>query len=209
MPVNGDTSHSDPPPGRRTQAERREATRTALLAAARQLFAEKGYAGAGREEIVARAGVTRGAMYHHFASKHELFRAVVEELEQEVMGRVAEAGMEAAGDPRQALARGCRAFLDIAAADGSVRRILLLDAPSVLGWAEWRDLEARYALGLTKEVLTHAMEVGQIRQQPVDPLAHMLLAALNEAALLVAQSDDPARTRAEVGEAVERLVAVL
>jgi AcrR family transcriptional regulator len=209
MPVNGDKSHSAAGAGRRTQAERREATRAALLRAARDLFAEKGYAGAGREEIVARAGVTRGAMYHHFANKHDLFRAVVEELEQEVMGKVAEAGMEAMGDPRQSLRRGCGAFLDIAAADESVRRILLLDAPSVLGWSEWRDLEARYALGLVKEVLVHAMEMGQIREQPVDPLAHMLLAALNEAALLVAQADDPARTRSEVGEAVDRLVDVL
>ena len=199
MPVNGDK--------RRTQAERRETTRAALLAAARELFAEKGYAGAGREEIASRAGVTRGALYHHFANKLDVFRAVVEELEQEVMGAVAEAAM-AGADPKGMLLHGCQAFLD-RATDPAVRRILLLDAPSVLGWAEWRDLEAKYALGLTKDVLTHAMEAGQVRQQPVDPLAHMLLAALNEAALLVAQADDPAKTRTEVGEAVERLISVL
>ena len=203
MPVNGDSRHTP----RRTQAERSETTRTALMAAARTLFTERGYAGAGREEIVARAGVTRGAMYHHFANKLDLFRAVVEALEQEVMGAVATAATTGT-DPKHMLLLGCHAFLD-RATDPDVRRILLLDAPSVLGWAEWRQLEATYALGLTKEVLTHAMEAGQVTPQPVDPLAHMLLAALNEAALLVAQSDDPVQTRQEVGDAVSRFIAVL
>ncbi|HEX6310149.1 MAG TPA: TetR/AcrR family transcriptional regulator [Acidimicrobiia bacterium] len=196
--VNGDGRH------RRTQAERSAATRAALLASARALFAERGFAGAGREEIVRRAGVTRGALYHHFAGKEDLFRAVFEEVESEVTERVAQAAVTAGG-PLDALRRGCQEFLD-AALDPAVQRIVLVDAPAVLGWSTWRELEARYGLGLTRMALQAAMEAGAIAPQPLEPLAHMLLASLNEAALLVAGADDPHATRAEAGEVVDHLL---
>jgi len=202
VPVNGDTSHS-----RRTQAERSATTRAALLRAARELFAEHGYAGAGREEIAERAGVTRGALYHHFANKQQLFVAVVEATEAELTERIAIAGMNG-HTARDQLQLGCEAFLD-AAMDPAVRRILLLDAPAVLGWRAWRELDERFGLGLVKVALEHAMQEGSIAEQPVDPLAHMLLAALNEAAMLVALADDPASARTEVGAAVERLLTRL
>jgi AcrR family transcriptional regulator len=203
MPVNGDKRHSP----RRTQAERSAATRAALLDAARALFAERGFAGAGRDDIARRAGVTRGALYHHFASKQDLFVAVVEAMEAELGTRLIEAAM-AEADPLEQLRAGCRAFLDTAM-DPAFGRIVLLDAPAVLGWQAWRDLDARFGLGLVSEAVANVMAAGLVERQPVAPLAHMLLAALNEAALLVAQAEDPAAARAEVGAALDRLVARL
>jgi AcrR family transcriptional regulator len=196
--VNGDRRH------RRSQAERSATTRAALLASARELFAARGFAGAGREEIVRRAGVTRGALYHHFAGKEDLFRVVFEEVEREVTERVAEAAVRSP-DPLAALRQGCQEFLD-AALDPAVQRIVLIDAPAVLGWSTWREIEARYGLGLTTMGLQAAMDAGAIERQPLEPLAHMLLASLNEAALLVAGADDPKATRADVGQVVDHLL---
>jgi AcrR family transcriptional regulator len=208
MPNKGDSGHAAPAT-RRSHAERTATTKAALLAAGRELFGEKGYAGAGREEIVARARVTRGALYHHFGDKRGLFRAVVEDVEKEVTAQVAAAADQAGpGDMRRSLIVGSMRFLDCSM-DPAVRQIILLDAPAVLGWREWRDIHECHGLGLTKTALTVAMDSGAIHPQPVEPLAHMLLAALNEAAMLVAQSDDPDTTRAEVGVTVERLFDAL
>jgi AcrR family transcriptional regulator len=193
-----------PGPARRTQAERRAATRQALVDAGRELFAAYGYAGAGQEEIVERAGVTRGALSHHFGTKEGLFRAVVESVEEELTTRIAEAAMQGA-DPLDHLRHGCVAFLD-AALDPAVRRIVLIDAPAVLGWQAWRDMETVYGLGLVSEALAMCMDAGAIPRRPIQPLAHMLLASLNEAAMLVATAETPEQTRREVGGEVERLL---
>jgi AcrR family transcriptional regulator len=206
MPVNGDSRHSDLP--RRTQASRSAATRAALLAAGRQLFAARGYAGAARDDIVTLAGVTRGALQHHFGRKQDLFLAVVEELEAELGGRIMTASMEGGDSPMAHLVLGCHVFLD-AATDAAFRRIVLLDAPAVLGWQAWRELDARFGLGLVKEALAAVMEAGEMERQPIEPLAHMLLAALNEGAMLVAQAEDQVSARAEVGGAVDNLLARL
>jgi len=206
MTVNGDMGH-DASPRRRRQAERSAATRRALLDSGRALFAERGFAGTGREDIVRQAGVTRGALYHHFAGKEELFRAVFEEMEREVAERVTVAA--AVGrDPHEQLVRGCAAFLDLAT-DPAVQRIVLLDAPSVLGWQAWREVDAIYGLGLVREGLQAAMDAGQIRTQPTTLLAHLVLGALNEAALFIAGSADPVTARAEVGTVVAGLLAGL
>jgi len=197
MVVNGDTGH-----GRRTQAQRRQSTRAALVAAGRELFAERGFAGAGREDIVERAGVTRGAMYHHFESKAALFQAVYEEIEDELTAQVALAAVAAAADdPMEQLRVGALAFLD-AASRPDVRRVVLLDAPSVLPVAVRRELSERYGLGLVRESLRAVMATGRIDQQPLEPLAHVVLAALHEAATLVADGAD----RDDVGAVVERFV---
>jgi AcrR family transcriptional regulator len=204
MDVNEDSSR---PAGRRSQSERRAATRRALLDAGRDLFAERGFAAAGQEDIVERAGVTRGALSHHFGTKQGLFRSVVELLETELAERIAEAAMR--GDtPMDHLRLGCLAFLD-AALDPAVRRIVLLDAPAVLGWQAWRDMDTTYGLGLVSEALDHCMEAGLMTRRPIQPLAHILLAALNEAAMLVANADDPVATRLAVGLEVEHLLARL
>ena len=148
--------------------------------------------------------MTRGALYHHFTGKEDLFRAVFEEVEREVTERVAKAAVSSP-EPLAALRHGCQEFLD-AALDPAVQRIVLIDAPAVLGWSTWRELEARYGLGLTTMGLQAAMDAGAIARQPLEPLAHMLLASLNEAALLVAGADDQEATRAEVGQVVDHLL---
>lgn len=192
-------------PGRRTQAERRSATRAALLEAGRELFAARGFAGAGQEDIVERAGVTRGALAHHFGTKKGLFRAVVESLETQLAEHIATAAMRG-DDPMAHLRLGCLAFLD-AALDPAVRRIVLLDAPAVLGWQAWREIDTTYGLGLVSAALEHCMEAGLMTRRPVQPLAHILLAALNEAAMLVANADDPVATRVTVGQEVEHFLS--
>jgi AcrR family transcriptional regulator len=192
---------------RRTQAERSATTRQALLDAGRALFAERGFAGSGQEEIVERAGVTRGALSHHFGTKSQLFLAVVQDVQGDVAELITEAAMKGA-DPMDQLRLGCLAFLD-AAMDPSVSRIVLLDAPAVLGWQTWREIDAAHGLGLVTEALDHVMDAGLIERQPVQPLAHLLLAALNEAAMLVANAEDLVATRALVGVTVERLLARL
>ena len=196
--VNGDRRH------RRTQAERSATTRAALLRAGRALFGKRGFAATSREAIVEAAGVTRGALYHHITGKEELFRAVFEAIEEEMTERLAKVALSQA-DPLDAIRVGCREFLDIAM-DPAVQRIVLIDAPAVLGWQAWREVESRYGLGLVTIGLQNAMDAGALTPQPIEPLAHMLLASLNEAALLVAGSDHPKKTRREVGAVVEHLI---
>jgi AcrR family transcriptional regulator len=188
------------------QAARAEATRAKLLAAARSLFAKRGYAGVGTEEIVRRARVTRGALYHHFADKRDLFRAVHESLEAELVAGIA-AALESAAtdDPVEAMRVATAAFLD-AAVDPGRARITLVEAPSVLGWAEWREIDARFGLGLAEAALTAAMEAGRIGRQPVRPLAHLLLAAMGEAGVIVATAPDPPAARREVERALNSLI---
>jgi AcrR family transcriptional regulator len=185
------------------QAARSEATRAKLVAAARDLFAKRGYAGVGTEEIVKRARVTRGALYHHFADKRELFRAVHEALEVErIAAALADAQTE---DPIEAMKVAVSAFLDGTLDEGRAR-ITLIEAPSVLGWAEWREIDARHGLGLASGALEGAMAAGRIERQPVAPLANLFVAALGEAGILVATADDPAAMRAEVEGALGSLI---
>ncbi len=174
---------------------RSEATRQRLLAAARTMFAERGYASVGTEQIVQAAGVTRGALYHQFRDKADLFAAVAETAQAEVAGRIS-SGAESDGpvDPMTALYAGVRRFLE-ACADPAVERILLLDGPAVLGWQAWRDLADRYGLGLLQHGLQAAMDAGAISPQPVMPMAHVLIGALDECALYVARAADPAAAR--------------
>ena len=176
--------------------EQTEGTRAALLAAARELFSERGYAAVGTEEIVQRARVTRGALYHHFADKKDLFRGVHEQMEGELTAAIA-AELAEAEDPLDALATGVRSFLE-ACMDPRLARIVLLEAPSVLGWAEWREIDERYGLGLVMAGLQGAMDAGALREQPVKPLAHLMLGAVGEAAMVIANSDDPQGAREEV-----------
>src|SRR4029453_15033539 len=128
------------------KAEQSEATRAALAAAARELFTERGYAGVATEEIVQRAGVTRGALYHHFRDKRALFRGVVEQLEEESVERIASSALEQQ-DPWQMQITALNAYLD-GCLDPAVQTIVLVDAPSVLGPEEWREIEAKYGLAL-------------------------------------------------------------
>jgi AcrR family transcriptional regulator len=186
------------------KAEQSEATRRGLIDVARGLFAERGYAQVSTEEIVQRAGVTRGALYHHFSGKRDLFETVFERLEQEVAEKIAAAAL-VDSDPwrQQQLAIG--AFLD-ACLDRAVQRIALVDAPSVLGLQRWREIEATYGLALVRAGLQSVMDAGLIEQQPVEPLAHLVFGALTEAGLVIARAEDVGATRAEVGASVDRLL---
>ena len=191
---------------RRTQAERSETTRDSLIAAARALFAARGYAGVGTEEIVRAAGVTRGALYHHFDGKRELFAAVYERIEAELAERIAAGALEAnAASPLEAMRAGSEMFL-AACTEPEAQQIVLLDGPSVLGWDRWREIAARYGLGLIEASLQAAIDAGAIGQQPVRPLAHVLMGALDEAAMLVARAEDPEAMRAEVGRTLDSLL---
>jgi AcrR family transcriptional regulator len=186
------------------KAEQSEATRGALLDAARRLFAERGYADTPTEEIVDRAGVTRGALYHHFRDKEDLFRAVFDQLEQELLQRAAGAG-QPGGDLWENLQRALQMFLD-ASLEPDVQRIVLIDAPSVLGWKTYRDIGQQYSLGALEAAVQAAMDAGIIERQPARSLARLLVGALEEACMLIGSADDPAAARVEAGDAVRRLL---
>ncbi|HEV2062877.1 MAG TPA: helix-turn-helix domain-containing protein [Solirubrobacteraceae bacterium] len=183
-----------PPSDKR--AARGEATRAKLIATARELFAERGYAAVGTNEVVQRAGVTRGAMYHHFRDKKDLFRAVHEQAERELVAASA-APMQHVEDPWERLMAGMHGFFD-ACEDPRLRRIALVDAPAVLGWQEWRAVGREYGLAAMTLVLQAAMDAGALRRVDVTNLAHLLIAALSEAAMMLANADDPVAARREV-----------
>jgi AcrR family transcriptional regulator len=188
--------------------ERSERTRAQLIAAARGLFAARGYASVPIEDIVRHTGVTRGALYHQFpGGKEELFAAVFEQTEQELTETIAQtlADAGAAGDPLEALHAGIDATL-AAMLDPEVVRLTILDPPAVLGWEAWREAGARYGLGLVRAGLQAAMDAGSIVRAPLDPLAQVLLAALEEAVVYVARADDPAAAREDAEAAMHRLL---
>ncbi|MEB3070301.1 TetR/AcrR family transcriptional regulator [[Mycobacterium] vasticus] len=192
---------------RSRRAVQAEATRAALIEAALRLFVEKGYHHTGTEEVVAEAGVgTRGALYHHFADKLALFEAVFVTVEEEL---VAQAAAKHPGPEMRALSQlrqGLVGFLD-ASLTPRVQRILLIDGPAVLGWLRWRELESRYGLGAVRAMLDRAVEEGDLAAtSPVDALAHVLLAAADEAALYIANAPDK---RAARDHSVQALNALL
>jgi AcrR family transcriptional regulator len=172
-----------------TQAERTEATRGKLVSTARRLFAENGYAATSTEEILGAAAVSRGAMYHHFTSKTDLFQAAFEAVEDDLTAQVITAAATET-DPMRQLERGFEAFLDQCRYT-EVQRIVMLEGPTVLGWDTWHELDERYAFGSLKAVLAVAAEQGSIEAESVDPLAHLLLGAVMQAGMVVARADDP------------------
>ncbi len=202
------------PPRRWTQsrtsarAQKADATRQSLVAAARQMFSERGYHEVSVRDVAAHAGVTRGAFAHHFADKEALFLAVFDAVERELLAAGGERRTPADADPWSLFRAGVQDYL-VAATRPDVQRITLIDGPSVLGWRRWRELEEGYSLGALMAVLQAAMDAGRIRSRPVEPLAHLILGSVMEAALLVANSDDPSRRRTEVGQALDDLLAGL
>ncbi len=185
-------------------AERAEATRAALVAAGRRLFVEKGYFATGTEEIVAAAGVgTRGALYHHFANKEALFLAVFLAVQEQVDNQAPRP--EDTDDALDALRAGLRAYLK-SSLTGDVQRILMIEGPAVLGWQRWRELQVQFGLGSIRGLLEKAVEQGAVIPQPLDVLAHVLLAAADEAAQFVANAPDPRQARDDAIEVIDGIL---
>lgn len=191
---------------RRSQRARSAATRDTLVHVARERFAAHGYAGVGTEQIVRAAGVTRGALYHQFADKQALFAAVFEAVEADVMERI-DAAVATSGlaDVIELMKLGADTWLD-ACSDPAISRIILVDAPAVLGWERWREIGLRYGLGMVQGLLTHAMAIGRIAAQPVEPLAHVFIGALDEATLYAVRADDRAAALREVRAVLRAMI---
>jgi AcrR family transcriptional regulator len=183
---------------------RGEATRGQLVAIATRMFAERGYEDTSIEAVLREAGVSRGSLYHHFAGKEALFEAVAEDVETRVGEQTVAAAAGAAG-PVEALRLGFLAWVRIAA-DPVVQRILLIDAPAVLGWQRWRAMEERHALGLIRAALEGAAGQGLLPAGMAGTMAHVLLASVNEVALMVARSDDPQAAMAAGADAIDELL---
>jgi AcrR family transcriptional regulator len=174
--------------------------------AARELWGERGYAEVGTPEITQKAGVTRGAMYHQYADKAALFLDVVEAVEADVMSRLAEATLaRQPATPAAALHAAVDAWLDISA-EQEIRQLILLDAPNVLGWDGFRDIAERYSLGMTEQLLQAAIDAGELAPQPVRPLAHILIGALDAASMAIANAADPVTMGTEVRNALHGIV---
>lgn len=190
----------------RTQAERSAATQQALVTAARRLWGERGYAAVSTPEIAEAAGVTRGAMYHQYPDKSKLFLAVIETVEADVIARLGKAvAARRPKSPAAALRVSADAWLDIAA-EPEVRQLVLLDAPSVLGWAGFREISLRYGLGMTEQLLQAAINAGELEPQPTRPLATVMIGAMDEAAMSIANAEDPKREAKDVRRVIQTLI---
>jgi len=194
-------SQKSSPPARKPSPNREK-----LLAAARQLMAEKGYAGTGTEEIVRSAGVTRGALYYQFVDKRDLFRALCEALTHEIAGRLYEGTMRPGMSEVDELAVGAAMLLDLYG-EPEIRQILLLDGPAVLGWEAWRAVQAPVSLGLLTHALGHLVDAERIESDQVEPLAQLLFGALSQAGIAIAQASDPAAERLRYRANLDALLA--
>jgi AcrR family transcriptional regulator len=195
------------PTPRRSQADRSRATRTALVQTARTLFAERGYAAVSTEEIVRAAGVTRGALYHHFADKRELFQAVLEQLEAELTADLDTAAADAP-DPLTGGLAALGRFLQHCQ-QPEVIQISLTDAPAALGWQTWRDIQSRYGLRLIIRMLEGAAADGALAPAPIPTLAQLVLSACIEAALTIAHADDREAAKTNAEQALTALLSGL
>jgi len=184
--------------------ERGRATRAHVVEVATRLFAEHGYDGTSIETVQASAGVSRGSLYHHFPGKEALFFAVLESLEVRVIGEMTE-GVAELTDPVEALRTACLAWIRLAG-DPEVQQIVLIDAPAVLGWQRFRELDEQSVLGQFRAALEAAAEMGRLEARHVDVFSHLVLAAVNEAAMLVARSPDPVAAMPGAQDAFEEFL---
>ena len=186
------------------QIERSSATIGAILSSARKLFASRGFESTSMDDIAAEAGVAKGAIYHHFASKQEIFAQVLDALQAEIAAAPIPAAIRQMPDVLDQIAAGVLRYLDAAMQPG-IKRILLLDGPVVIGWGKWREIDDRYFAAGTKAALTYA--VGKrIPARELDALAHLVMGAVMEAALVCAKADDPARCAREHVAALRKML---
>jgi AcrR family transcriptional regulator len=189
------------------RVEKGLATRRELVAVATRLFADRGYEATSIENVLDAAGVSRGALYHHFPGKEALFEAVLEDFEAQLAAEVM-AAAKATPDPRTSLQVGCLAWLQ-QLRDPVVRRITLVDAPAVLGWERWREIDECHWFGILKAALAEALPRQRLDALSLDVMAHMLLAALNEVAFVIARAEDPDAAAAAGAAAVVDLLGRL
>jgi AcrR family transcriptional regulator len=189
-------------PGKRAAQGR--ATRGQLIEVATGLFADHGYEGTSIEAVLAAAGVSRGALYHHFAGKEALFAAVVSAISDRVTAELSEVIRDCT-DPVDALRTGALAWIDLAG-DPVIQRVMLVDAPSVLGWEQWRAMDEGRTVGAMRAMLQAVSDSGRLPRELVEPFSHMILAALDEAAMVVARAPDSRAAVAEGRQAVEELL---
>ena len=187
-----------------SRATRAEGTRSTLLAHARQVFAQKGYTDASTDEMVRRAKLTKGALYHHFANKHDLYRAVIEDMGAELVARL-EAAAATRPERRERLRAMCHAYLD-ACLDPNLARILVIEAPVILGWKTWCEIAQANEVAALARCLSASGMAGFVHGESLETVAQVLLGALNTAARVIATAPDPAAARRHVEETVERLL---
>jgi AcrR family transcriptional regulator len=192
-------------PGKRAAQGR--ATRGQLIEVATSLFADHGYEGTSIEAVLTAAGVSRGALYHHFAGKEALFTAVLEVLSDRITAQLTEV-ISGCADPVDAVRAAALSWIDLAG-DPVIQRIMLVDAPSVLGWEQWRAMDEGRTAGAMRDMLQAVSDTGRLPGELVVPFAHMILAALDEAALVVARAPDSRAAVAEERQAVEEFLARL
>lgn len=190
-------------PVKQERAAQAAATRRDLLAHARKLFAQKGYAEASTDEVVRRAKVTKGALYHHFSNKLDLYRAVVEDMQREIVAQMEHAARRVK-EPQKRLNHACRAYLDTCL-DSALTRVLVIEAPVVLGWKAWCDLAHEHEIAALSKYLESVVERSTTGERPID-VAHVLLGALNTAARVIATADDPSKARVQVEGTIQRLL---
>lgn len=183
-------------------------TRSALVAAARSLFATRGFANTGTEEIVAAARVTRGALYHHFRDKADLFAVVMEQVAQDVATQLIDTGTDVDGSPLGEIRAGFAAFLELCVGS-DFQRIVLVDGPSVLGEEAWERLVETHGLSLLTAWLSRAVTAGEIDPLPEATLARLLMALLTEASLAIGRADQPAVVLRQMAATLDRLLVGL
>jgi AcrR family transcriptional regulator len=190
-----------------TQSERREATRAAIVKAAKRLFGERGFAGTTMDNVATAANVAKGAVYHHFETKEALFEAVFDEVSQDLVAEVDRVA-RSEKDALTAMAAGTQAYFAACAKDAT-GQIILRDGPAVLGWERWREIDARHFGGGFPLAIARAMDDGLIARQPVEPLSRLLLGAVTEAAVACSAGGDLHKTGAEYTHAFQTLLNAL
>jgi AcrR family transcriptional regulator len=190
-----------------SQAERRAGTVRGIEEAARKLFANRGFADTTIDDIAARAGVAKGAVYHHFSSKEEIFTRVVEAIQAELASAQIPAVSSRPRDPLDMISAGVLRYLQ-AICEPEIKRILLIDGPAVIGWQKWRDIDMRYFGALTKAALASALG-DKVPPREIEPLAHLLMGAIMEAALVCATAEHPRKLAKELSAGIRALLGGL
>lgn len=187
--------------------EQGQSTRQRIIDDATTLFARDGYEATSITSVLNRTGLSRGALYHHFDSKEALFDAVLDKVESDLAGRIL-AGANHPKDPMASLEAGCLNFLRLSR-DPVIRQIVLIDAPTAVGWRRWREIDGKYGFGLMKFSLSAAGKQGKVNRELAEMYAHMILASLMELALLVARSEQPDKDLTMAEQAIRVFIDAL